>query len=108
MLNTDPVNPVWGPICPWDPRYGRFGGDWGPFVGRGPVLSVRDPTDPKISDPPKIEESLEKKKFVAVSINVFPPKTERCFFFFGPWCTLQGLCALKRLGRPRPEMGHKR
>ena len=39
MLNADPVNPVRGPTCPWDPRYGRFGGGWGPFrrLGTGCV-----------------------------------------------------------------------
>ena len=44
MLNADPVNPVWGSMCLWAARYGRFflGGGWGPFVGWGPVLSVRD------------------------------------------------------------------
>ena len=31
MLNADPVNPVWGPMRPWGPRYGRFGGGWEPF-----------------------------------------------------------------------------
>ena len=43
MLNADPVNPVWGPMCPWGPGYGRLGGGWGPlrrlgtgFVGQGP------------------------------------------------------------------------
>ena len=43
MLNADPVNPLWGPMCPWGPGYGRFGGRWGPFrwlgtgfVGYGP------------------------------------------------------------------------
>ena len=34
MLNADPVNPVWGRTCPWDPRYGRFG------EGLGAVSSV--------------------------------------------------------------------
>ena len=24
MLNADPVNLVWGPMCPWGPRYGPF------------------------------------------------------------------------------------
>ena len=35
----DPVNPVWGPMCPWGPGYGRFGGRWGPFrqLGTGSV-----------------------------------------------------------------------
>ena len=43
MLNADPLNPVWGPTCPWGPRYGRFWGGSGPFrrlgtgfVGWGP------------------------------------------------------------------------
>ena len=43
MLNVDPVNPVWAPMCPWDPIYGRFGGGWRlfrhlgtGFVGSGP------------------------------------------------------------------------
>ena len=22
MLNADPANPVWGPMCPWGPSYG--------------------------------------------------------------------------------------
>ena len=49
MLNADPVNPVWGPMCPWDPRYCRFflRGAAGHFVSRGPISSVRDPTDKK-------------------------------------------------------------
>ena len=39
MPNADPVNPVWGPICPWGPGYGRFGECWGPFrqLGTGSV-----------------------------------------------------------------------
>ena len=47
MLNADPVNPVWGPMCPRGPRYRRSGGGGlgGHFVGWGPVLFVRDPTD---------------------------------------------------------------
>ena len=43
MLHADPVNPVWCPTCPWDPRYGRFWGSFGlfcwlgtGFVGYGP------------------------------------------------------------------------
>ena len=39
MLNADPLNPVCGPMCLWGPRYGRFGGAWGRFVGWGPVFS---------------------------------------------------------------------
>ena len=31
MLNTDPLNPVWGPRCPWGLGYGRF------FLGGGLV-----------------------------------------------------------------------
>ena len=31
MLNADPVNPVWWPMCLWGPGYGRFGGRCGPF-----------------------------------------------------------------------------
>ena len=39
MLNADPVNPVWGPMCPWGLGYGRFWGRWGPFrqLGTGSV-----------------------------------------------------------------------
>ena len=39
MLNADPVTPVWGPMCPWGPGYGRFGGGWGSFrwLGTGSV-----------------------------------------------------------------------
>ena len=41
MLNADPMNPVWGPTCPRDPRHSRLGGRaGGHFVGWGPVLSV--------------------------------------------------------------------
>ena len=47
MLNADPANPVWGPMCSWGPGYCRWGGAGGCFVGWGPVLSVRDPTDKK-------------------------------------------------------------
>ena len=43
MLNADPLNPVWAPMCPWGPRYECSGGAWGPFrrlgtgcVGSGP------------------------------------------------------------------------
>ena len=25
MLSADPMNPVWGPMCPWGPSYRRFG-----------------------------------------------------------------------------------
>ena len=45
MLNADPLNPVWGPTCPWGPGYDRFLG--GHFVGWRLVLSVRDSTDKK-------------------------------------------------------------
>ena len=45
MLNANPVKPVWGPMCLWDPGYGRFQGGWGRFVGWGPDLSVRDSTN---------------------------------------------------------------
>ena len=31
MLNVDPLNPVWGPRCPWGLGYGHFGGGSGPF-----------------------------------------------------------------------------
>ena len=60
MLNGDPVNPVWGPMCPWGPRYGRFGEAGGHFVGWGPVLWVRDRTEKKLSDP---KTMLEKNLF---------------------------------------------
>ena len=54
MLNTDPVNPVWGPMRPWGPRYGPVvGGAGGHFIGWGPVLSVGDPTHKKNSDTKK-------------------------------------------------------
>ena len=36
MPNADPMNPAWGPTCPWEPRYGRFAG------GLGAVSSVGD------------------------------------------------------------------
>ena len=44
MLNADPVNPVWGPMCPWGLGYGRFGGRWGPFrqLGTGSVYQEPD------------------------------------------------------------------
>ena len=44
MLNADPVNPVWGPMCPWGLRYGRAG-------GLGAILSGGDPTDIKLFRP---------------------------------------------------------
>ena len=31
MLNVDPVDPGWGPMCPQSLGYCRFGGRWGPF-----------------------------------------------------------------------------
>ena len=34
MRNAYPVNPVWGAMCPWGPRYGRSGG------GLGAISSV--------------------------------------------------------------------
>ena len=74
MPNAEPANPVWGPMCPWGPRYAPppfFWGGEGHFVGWGPVLSVRDPT-PKEFGP-------EKAFFFAVLMSLFSPKTER------PW-----------------------
>ena len=35
MLNVDPVNPVWGSMCPWGPGCGGFG-------GLGAILSAGD------------------------------------------------------------------
>ena len=43
MLNADPVDPVWGPMCPWGPGYGRSGGGWGPFRCLGTGLVCREP-----------------------------------------------------------------
>ena len=65
MRNADTVNPVWGPMCPWAPRYGRFffgRGAEGHFVGWALVLSVRDPTDKKNSDPEKSNSLLIRFK----------------------------------------------
>ena len=44
-----------------------LGGAGGRFVGWGPVLSVRDPTDNKILDPKKWKKVLKTLFFVAVS-----------------------------------------
>ena len=79
MLNADPVNPVWGPMCPWGPSYGRFGGAGGHFVGWGPVLSVRDQT--------KKNQNVENRVSVAVPRGLLSSKTER-FSFFSLWCPL--------------------
>ena len=46
----------------------------------------------------KSENMLKVLFFVAVSKNVFVPKTERfsrSFFVFGPWCPLLGVCTEK-------------
>ena len=103
MLCADPVNPVWGPMLPWDPRYGRFGGAGGRFVGWGPVFVSFGPKN--LWTRKKFGKNLEIFFFVVFSKNVFPSKTERFFFFFGSWCTLQGPCALKRLSRFQARNG---
>ena len=66
MLNADPVNPVWGPMCPWGPSYGRLGGGGGHFFGWGLVLSVRDQTEEKKIGPPEIQKKVEI--FIAVAV----------------------------------------
>ena len=45
VLNADPLNPVWGPMCPLGPGYGRFLGGWGPFrqLGAGFVCQGPNP-----------------------------------------------------------------
>ena len=35
MLTAPRVNPVLGPMCPWDPSYGRFGGALGAILSVG-------------------------------------------------------------------------
>ena len=63
ILNADPVNPVRGPMCSWDPRYGRWGGGGGRhFVDWGPVLSVVDATK-RNSNPKKRGENVGKYNF---------------------------------------------
>ena len=59
MLNAGPVNPVWGPMCPWGPRYGRFGRVGGHFVGWGLGLTVRDTTNKQNLDLKKVGENEE-------------------------------------------------
>ena len=61
-----------------------LGGAGRRFVGWGPVLSVRDPTDTKFSDLKKSKKMLIILFSVAVSKNVFSSKTERFFLLFRP------------------------
>ena len=51
MLNEDPVNPVWGSMCPWGPQYGCFGEVGGHFVGWGPVFVGYGPNRKKTFGP---------------------------------------------------------
>ena len=80
MLNADPVNPVWGPMCPWGPRYGRFFFGGG---GLGAISSVGDRfcglgTQPtKRFGPEKNRTRMLIFFSVAVPTSLFLSKTER-------------------------------
>ena len=75
MLHADPVNPVWGPMCPWGMRDGHFWGRAGcHFVSWGLIVSVRDPPGKKNADS---EEMVNFFFPVAVPTGLLSSKTER-------------------------------
>ena len=51
----------------------------GHFVGRGPFVSVRDPTDTANSDPKKSKNMSKNLFFAAVPTVLFSYKTERAW-----------------------------
>ena len=63
-----------------------FGGVWalGEILGK----KTDQKTDKKNLTRKKLKKKLKILAFVAVSKDVFPSKTERFFFAFGPWCPL--------------------